>query len=181
MTTQLPHTGAAEVGPTGAAEAGYGGRVSQTLARVSRLHRLAGGRLLRPTGLCSGQEFLMMTLWDAGSVRQSELARALDLDPSTVTLMLRRLEQGGHVVRARDPHDRRVMLVRASEESYTLRPKVAEAWARLEGHILDGLDDGEREAFARILMKVEKNLAAEEAETGEEAEEGAGPGNPGLP
>ncbi|MFE2181705.1 MarR family winged helix-turn-helix transcriptional regulator [Streptomyces sp. NPDC059455] len=176
MTTELPHPGAAkaehidaaEDEPTGAAEDGYGGHVSQTLARVSRLHRLAGGRLLRPTGLCSGQEFLMMTLWDAGSVRQSELARALDLDPSTVTLMLRRLEQGGHVTRARDPQDRRVMLVRASEASYALRPKVAEAWARLEEHILDGLDDGEREAFARILMKVEKNLAAEEGEEGPE-------------
>ncbi|MGW4074265.1 MarR family winged helix-turn-helix transcriptional regulator [Streptomyces asiaticus] len=174
MTTEPPDIDAAEVEPTGATEAGYGGHVSQTLARVSRLHRLAGGRLLRPTGLCSGQEFLMMTLWDAGPVRQSELARALDLDPSTVTLMLRRLEQGGHVTRARDPQDRRVMLVRASERSYALRPKVAETWARLEEHILDGLDDGEREAFARILMKVEKNLAAEEAgEAGEagEAEE----------
>ncbi|MBO3676402.1 MarR family winged helix-turn-helix transcriptional regulator [Streptomyces sp. NEAU-YJ-81] len=151
MTTELPHTDATE--------GGYGGAVSQTLARVSRLHRLAGSRLLRPTGLCSGQEFLMMTLWDAGPVRQSELARALDLDPSTVTLMLRRLEQGGYVTRARDPHDRRVMLVRASEESYALRPKVAEVWGELEEHILDGLDDAEREAFARILSKVEKNLA----------------------
>ncbi|ATL81183.1 MarR family transcriptional regulator [Streptomyces malaysiensis subsp. malaysiensis] len=146
--------------PADTTETGYGGPVSQTLARVSRLHRLAGGKLLRPTGLCSGQEFLMMTLWDAGSVRQSDLAKALDLDPSTVTLMLRRLEQGGHVVRSRDPQDRRVMLVRASEESYTLRPEVAHIWARLEERILDGLDDAERDAFATILAKVEKNLAS---------------------
>ncbi|MGV9851644.1 MarR family winged helix-turn-helix transcriptional regulator [Streptomyces sp. NPDC003442] len=124
MTTELP--GAAEADHIGAAEDGYGGHVSQTLARVSRLHRLAGGRLLRPTGLCSGQEFLMMTLWDAGSVRQSELARALDLDPSTVTLMLRRLEQGGHVTRARDAQDRRVMLVRASEA----RRSPSSGWSR---------------------------------------------------
>lgn len=151
MTTELPHTDATQ--------GSYGGAVSQTLARVSRLHRLAGGRLLRPTGLCSGQEFLMMALWDAGPVRQSELARALDLDPSTVTLTLRRLEQGGYVIRARDPHDRRVMLVRLPEESYALRPKVSEVWGQLEEHILDGLDDAEREAFARILAKVEKNLA----------------------
>ncbi|WP_413804998.1 MarR family winged helix-turn-helix transcriptional regulator [Streptomyces sp. OE57] len=145
---------------TEATEAEDNGPVSQTLARVSRLHRLSGGRLLRPTGLCSGQEFLMMTLWKEGSVRQSELAKALDLDPSTVTLMLRRLEQGGHVVRMRDPQDRRVMLVRASAESHALRPKVAQAWARLEEHTLDGLDDEEREAFARILSKIEKNLSS---------------------
>ncbi|AGP52265.1 MarR family winged helix-turn-helix transcriptional regulator [Streptomyces rapamycinicus] len=145
---------------TEATEAGDDGPVSQTLARVSRLHRLFGGRLLRPTGLCSGQEFLMMTLWKEGSVRQSELAKALDLDPSTVTLMLRRLEQGGHVVRTRDPQDRRVMLVRASAESYVLRPEVAQVWAHLEEHTLDGLDDEEREAFARILSKIEKNLTS---------------------
>ncbi|WP_413803377.1 MarR family winged helix-turn-helix transcriptional regulator [Streptomyces iranensis] len=145
---------------TEATEAGDDGPVSQTLARVSRLHRLSGGKLLRPTGLCSGQEFLMMTLWKEGSVRQSELAKTLDLDPSTVTLMLRRLEQGGHVVRTRDPQDRRVMLVRASAESYALRPKVAQVWAQLEEHTLDGLDDEEREAFARILSKIEKNLSS---------------------
>jgi DNA-binding MarR family transcriptional regulator len=151
MTSDLAHAEA-----TGA---GYGGPVSQTLARVSRLHRLAGGKLLRPTGLCPGQEFLMMALWDAGAVRQSELTKMLDLDPSTVALMLRRLEQGGHVTRSRDPQDRRVLLVRASAESYPLRSEVAQVWAHLEEHTLDGLDNAEREEFARILSKIERNLA----------------------
>ncbi|MBB5159073.1 MarR family winged helix-turn-helix transcriptional regulator [Saccharopolyspora phatthalungensis] len=143
------------------ADPGLGGPVSQTLARIARLHRVAGGRLLRPTSLCSGQEFLMMFLWNAGTIRQPELTRILDLDPSTVTLMLQRLEQGGHVTRSRDPLDRRVMLVQATPESYELRSEVANAWTRLEELVLDGFDGGERDEFARLLAKVEKNLRSE--------------------
>ena len=101
----------------------------------------------------------MMALWDAGPVRQSELTKMLDLDPSTVALMLRRLEQSGHVTRERDPHDRRVLLVEASAESYALRPHVAKAWGQLKEQTLKGLDEAEREEFARILSKVERNLA----------------------
>ncbi|MFD8970019.1 MarR family winged helix-turn-helix transcriptional regulator [Streptomyces sp. NPDC059568] len=148
-------------GPPGAAR---GGPVSHSLSRVARLHRIAAGKLLRRTGLYPGQEFLMMRLWDTDTVRQSELIKAMDLDPSTVTKMLQRLDQAGYVKRAADPEDRRAVLVEATGESCALRSEVADAWTDLEEQTLAGLDDVERKELARLLAKVEENLCRETQE-----------------
>jgi DNA-binding MarR family transcriptional regulator len=141
--------------------AACGGSVSHLVSRVARLHRIAAGKALKEAGLYPGQELLMMHLWDAGPVRQSELIRAMDLDPSTVTKMLQRLEQTGHVRRCPDPHDRRAVLVEATDTSCALLSDVERAWSSLEDHTLVGFDDGERAELVRLLSKVEGNLCTQ--------------------
>lgn len=138
--------------------AARGGPVSHLVFRIARLHRITAGKLLKDLGLYPGQEVLMMYLWDAGSVRQTELIRVLDVDPSTVTKMLQRLEQAGHVRRSPDPADRRAVLVTATDRSSALLGQVERAWAALEGHTIGGLDEGERKELERLLGKVEENL-----------------------
>ncbi|MFJ5722840.1 MarR family winged helix-turn-helix transcriptional regulator [Streptomyces sp. NPDC093149] len=144
--------------------AALGGPVSHAVSRVARLHRITAGKLLKGLGLYPGQEFLMMYLWDAGAVRQSELIKTMDLDPSTVTKMLQRLEQTGHVRRSPDPDDRRAVLVEATDDSCALHTAVERAWTNLEEHTLAGLDAAEREELARLLGKVEANLCQETAD-----------------
>ncbi|WP_335935992.1 MarR family winged helix-turn-helix transcriptional regulator [Streptomyces sp. PTD5-9] len=151
----------AEPGCTEPSSAAVGGPVSHAFARVARLHRTTAGRLLKGLGLYPGQEFLMMHLWEAGPARQSELIRVMDLDPSTVTKMLQRLEQAGHVRRSPDPDDRRAVLVEATEASCALHTAVERAWTDLEERTLTGLAPAEREELARLLAKVEENLCGE--------------------
>lgn len=141
-----------------------GGPVSHAVSRVARLHRAAAGRLLKQAGLYPGQELVMMYLWEVGPVRQAELIRAAELDPSTVTKMLQRLEQSGHVRRSPDPADRRAVLVEATEGSCALLADVGRAWSALEELTLAGLDPAERAELGRLLAKVEGNLCAEAAE-----------------
>ncbi|MFF8259054.1 MarR family winged helix-turn-helix transcriptional regulator [Streptomyces virginiae] len=153
------------------------GPVSHAISRVARLHRIAAGRLLRDLGLHPGQEFLMMHLWDSGAVRQSELIKAVGLDPSTVTKMLQRLEQSGHVRRRPDPADRRASLVEATEASCGLLVEVRGAWGELERQTLDGLDETERAELGRLLGKVEGSLCSSVARSGDAecGTAGAGP------
>lgn len=156
------HASTAEAACTEALpSAALSGPVSHAVSRVARLHRIAAGKLLKGLGLYPGQEFLMMHLWDAGPVRQSELIKALELDPSTVTKMLQRLEQTGHVRRCPDPADRRAVLVEATEKSCGLHAAVRNAWGSLEERTLSGLDADERAELTRLLAKVEGNLCRE--------------------
>ncbi|MFD9291460.1 MarR family winged helix-turn-helix transcriptional regulator [Streptomyces sp. NPDC060030] len=145
----------------GLPSAALGGPVSHAVSRVARLHRITAGRMLKGLGLYPGQEFLMMHLWDTGAVRQADLIKAMDLDPSTVTKMLQRLEQAGHVHRRPDPDDRRAVLVEATEKSCALRTEVRDAWSGLEDHTLAGLRPAERAELIRLLAKVEENLCHE--------------------
>lgn len=144
--------------------AARGGPVSHALSRVARLHRIAAGKLLRRLDLYPGQEFLMMRLWGAGPVRQSELIREVGLDPSTVTKMLQRLEQTGHVSRSPDPGDRRAVMVEATQRSCALLADVSAAWTELEEHTLAGLEPDERAELARLLGKVEESLRTQTAD-----------------
>ncbi|NUR41929.1 MAG: MarR family transcriptional regulator [Streptomyces sp.] len=138
--------------------AAHGGPVSHALSRAARLHRKAAGKLLRGLGLHAGQELVMMHLWERGPARQSELIRLLDLDPSTVTKMLQRLEQAGHVRRLPDPADRRAVLVEATDASAPLLTEVEKAWGVLEENTLTGLTPAERGQLLDLLVKVENNL-----------------------
>ncbi|MEU2153480.1 MarR family winged helix-turn-helix transcriptional regulator [Streptomyces sp. NPDC019396] len=145
-------------------EAAACGPVGHAVTRVARLHRMAAGRLLRQVGLYPGQEAVMMLLWQKGPVRQSELIKICELDPSTITKMLQRLEQSGHVRRCPDPADRRAVLVEATETSCALFADVSRAWRELEEHTLAGLDHAERAELGRLLARVEENLCPETAE-----------------
>ncbi|MFS8204536.1 MarR family winged helix-turn-helix transcriptional regulator [Streptomyces sp. CWNU-52B] len=154
--------------------AACGGAVSYAISRVARMHRAAAGRMLRGAGLYPGQEFVMMHLWDAGPVRQSELIKAVELDPSTVTKMLQRLELAGHVRRRPDPRDGRAVLVEATDDSCGLHDEVTRAWTGLEEQSLAGLTPTEREQLTGLLARVEANLyaGASDCPTGT----GTGPG-----
>ena len=140
------------------------GPVSHAVSRVARLHRTAAGKLLRGLGLYPGQEFVMMHLWDRGPVRQGDLIKAVDLDPSTVTKMLQRLEQAGHVRRSPDPADRRAVLVEATDRSCGLLGDVERAWGGLEEQTLAGLTTTERTQLLGLLARVERNLCTEVAD-----------------
>ncbi|MFF4247032.1 MarR family winged helix-turn-helix transcriptional regulator [Streptomyces sp. NPDC001822] len=144
--------------------AALGGPVSHAVSRIARLHRTTAGRLLRGIGLYPGQEFVMMHLWDNGAVRQSDLIKAVELDPSTVTKMLQRLEQAGHVSRRPDPDDRRAVLVEATDASCGLHHAVRDAWSDLEERTLAGLGADERVELTRLLAKVEANLCGDDGD-----------------
>ncbi|MFB7027249.1 MULTISPECIES: MarR family winged helix-turn-helix transcriptional regulator [unclassified Streptomyces] len=143
------------------------GPVGHSLARVARMHRIAMGRRLRELGLYPGQELMMMRLWDCGPVRQSELIQSLGLDPSTVTKMLQRLEQSGHVRRGPDPADRRAVLVEATGKGQALRTGVEDVWRDLESLSLGGLSPADGAELARLLDLVAENLREETEEAGD--------------
>ncbi|MFG2319176.1 MULTISPECIES: MarR family winged helix-turn-helix transcriptional regulator [Streptomyces] len=116
------------------------GPVSHAIFRVARLHRALAGRLLRDTGLHPGQELILMALWDHGPQRQVDLVAAVETDAPTMARSIARLEKSGLVHRSASPHDRRAMIVEATEASLALRAKVAGAWAELERLTTTGLD-----------------------------------------
>lgn len=100
-----------------------------------------------------------MQLWDQDEQPQSQLIVNLQLDASTVTKMVQRLEQQGFVTRERSETDPRALTVRLTSEGLKLKPKVAEIWAELESLTLNSLTAIERTTLTSILEKVIKNLA----------------------
>ncbi|SFJ05085.1 MarR family winged helix-turn-helix transcriptional regulator [Caulobacter sp. UNC279MFTsu5.1] len=87
--------------------------------RVTRLYR----PLLEALGLTYPQYLAMLVLWEASPRTVGALGEALDLESSTLTPLLKRLETQGLVARTRDPEDERRVVVTLTEAGAALRDK----------------------------------------------------------
>eukprot|EP01032_Pedospumella_encystans_P033290 gene33290-37612_t len=78
--------------------------------------------VLRELGLTYPQYLSMLALWEGDEpMTVGELGRRLRLDSGTLTPVLKRLEQAGHLVRRRDPSDERRVLLAVTDAGWRLR------------------------------------------------------------
>lgn len=95
-----------------------------------------------------------------GSLGPRELAHRLGLAPGTTTEMLDRLEQLGHVVRARDENDgRRVKLAPTVETTQQIVAALTPAMHDL-GMVAERLEPAERDVVLRFLREAGQAIAA---------------------
>ncbi|MCY7401730.1 MAG: MarR family transcriptional regulator [Nocardioides sp.] len=77
--------------------------------------------VLEPLGLTHPQYLVMLALWGAEPLSLSELSRRIELDPATLSRLLKRLETAGLVRRDRDPADERALAVALTPRGRELR------------------------------------------------------------
>jgi DNA-binding MarR family transcriptional regulator len=77
--------------------------------------------LLEAIGLTYPQYLVMLVLWEQDGLTVSELGERLFLDSGTLTPLLKRLESGGHVHRARDAEDERRVRIHLTSTGLALR------------------------------------------------------------
>ncbi|MFB9442805.1 MarR family transcriptional regulator [Dactylosporangium vinaceum] len=77
--------------------------------------------LLEPMGLTHPQYLVMLALWQHSPLSVKELSRLLQLDPGTLSPLLKRLEAGGLINRGRAERDERVLEVTLTAAGRELR------------------------------------------------------------
>jgi MarR family transcriptional regulator, organic hydroperoxide resistance regulator len=77
--------------------------------------------ILEPLGLTHPQYLVMLALWQHEPVSVRRLSDLLQLDPGTLSPLLKRLEGAGLIRRARDPRDERSLAVRLTNQGRALR------------------------------------------------------------
>jgi DNA-binding MarR family transcriptional regulator len=115
--------------------------------------------LLEGIGLTYTQYVVMMYFWEVGSGTARDVSRALLLDPSTLTPVLKKLEQKGYLDRARDPADERSLIITLTDAGAALREKALDIPARMGDCV--GLDEEEARTLAGLIGKVLNHLEKE--------------------
>lgn len=105
--------------------------------------------LLEPLGLTHPQYLVMLALWEEESLRVSELGRKVQLDPGTLSPLLKRLEAQGYVRRERNRLDERSLAVVLTDRGRALR----EDAEKIPPAIVDRLD-----MSADDLMELHRRL-----------------------
>lgn len=98
--------------------------------------------LLDALGLTYPQYLVMLVLWEHGALSVSELGERLSLDSGTLTPLLKRMESGGWLQRARSHEDERRVLVSLTPAGRKLKARAAripECMLQASGCSLDEL------------------------------------------
>jgi MarR family transcriptional regulator, organic hydroperoxide resistance regulator len=79
--------------------------------------------VLEPLGLTHPQYLVMLALWESEELSVRDLSGLLQLDPGTLSPLLKRLESAGYVRRARNPQDERALAVVLTPDGRALRKR----------------------------------------------------------
>jgi DNA-binding MarR family transcriptional regulator len=134
------------------------GSLNLLLIEVCKLHYANSRELLEQIGVYRGQPPVLQALDRQEGLSHSELARHLHVKPSTITQMIKRMEQAGFVQRRRDVEDERVSRVYLTELGRAIQGDLERVLARIEAGTFAGFSQAERELVARFLSRMRHNL-----------------------
>ena len=108
--------------------------------------------VLEPMGLTHPQYLVMLALWEQSPRTVAGLGRALELEPATLSPLLKRLEASGLIKRNRDPRDERMLRVELTDAGVALREQALTIPPRIIQRL--GLELSELENLRTVLRSV---------------------------
>lgn len=96
-------------------------QVCFALSVASRSVVAAYRPVLEPLGLTHPQYLVMLALWENAPLSVKDLSSLLQLDPGTLSPLIKRLEASGYVERKRKPEDERTLAIAPTERGRLLR------------------------------------------------------------
>ena len=122
--------------------------------------RRAFDRRAAVLGVTRAQWKVLFRLTRTPGVRQVELADMLDVEPITLSRIVDRLEEAGHVERVADPADRRAWRLQVTEKARPLVAKLRQLGSELVEEAFAGIERDEIERARQVLAQVRENVAA---------------------
>lgn len=115
-------------------------------------------RRLAPLEVTAQQAALLMHA--VAEPSPTGLMRVLGTDTAGMTKLIDRLESKGMLVRRRNPHDRRAVVVELTDRGRALLPRLPPVFGRVTHQLLAGFSDEEIGQLTAMLRRMRENLAA---------------------
>ena len=154
--------------PGGPPSMAAAGPVGYALVQAAKSHKARATVLLREIGLYPAQELVLMHLWDEDDRSQADLVRVLNLDASTVTRTVARLDEQGIVRRRPSSDDGRAVIVSLTSRGRQLCDEVGRVWGELEAAATSGMSDRQRADMLRGLRRMTSTLSSTDPTTGKD-------------
>jgi DNA-binding MarR family transcriptional regulator len=118
--------------------------------------------VLEPLGLTHPQYLVMLALWQHGPLSVKELSGLLQLDPGTLSPLLKRLEAGGLLRRERDPEDQRNLALALTDKGRALRAQAEQIPAGIVERLGMPVEEllSLQQALGRVIAASQRALAA---------------------
>lgn len=114
------------------------------------------------TELKPGEPKILEFLMEYQPCEQKQIAAGCDLDPSSVTGILKRMEQRGLIQREAADGNRRSLYVSLTAYGKEMEARVEQAFAAADRRAVQGLTEAECRELERLLEHVNRNLLEEQ-------------------
>ena len=104
--------------------------------------------------MMDGKGRLLSVLYKKDGLTQRELGQALNIRPSSVGELLRKLETNALVIRKNNEIDRRVMNVYLTDAGREIVSSVASSQEEIQANVFKEISEEEKEKFAQVLEKM---------------------------
>lgn len=132
----------------------------RTLLPLGRSWRQAADRALANLDISASCGWALVQAGRLGdNVRQTDLARELDITAPSLVRLLDQLASTGMIERVPDVSDRRVSRIQLTVSGQAMLKTIEAVLADLRRAILDGLSDTELAAALRVSQHIEKRIA----------------------
>ncbi len=115
--------------------------------------------VLEPLQLTHPQYLVMLTLWQYAPLSVTELGEHLQLEPATLSPLLKRLEQVGYLRRERNPDNERALRLTLTPEGVALREQALAIPETIMAKLDIDLDDV-RELHTFLSKLIERSQRA---------------------
>ena len=103
---------------------------------------------------------LLVVCRDKGECTATELAALLPVESARISQLVNSLVERGLIIRRRAPNDRRVVMLRLSEEGEELTSEVSQRMGDLYTGVTQGITERELQAFTATAFRMIGNLKA---------------------
>ncbi len=146
---------------------GLMGRASQFAHLMRRMmhfyHKGSEGPMMHP-----GQGGLLMLILKKEPVAQKELVEILDIRPSSLSELLKKLEAKGLIARTPDEQDKRNVVVALTPQGRKLAEQTADSREDLQARLFAALSEDELKQFDALLAKLAGSWQKTLEEAGED-------------
>ena len=139
---------------------------------ISKIHQVTSrifAKLLKEAeieDINPAQGRILFALWKKDKVPITELAKETLLHKSTLTKMLDRLEQSGHILRESSSEDRRIIVIKLTEKNRRLRKKYDKVSEEMRRIYYKGFSQPEIQKLDSLLNRVLDNLVEHTGQEG---------------
>jgi DNA-binding MarR family transcriptional regulator len=131
------------------------------ISQIKHLQSRIFEKLLKENGIDDfngAQGRILFVLWQMNNLSISELGERTSLAKTTLTSMLDRMVDKGHILRNFDPADRRQIKITLTEKAKSLHVSYEAVSMQMNELFYKGFSDEEIRQFEHTLERVLKNL-----------------------
>lgn len=136
------------------------------LKEVIREHFIRREKFLSEVKLFRGQAPVLLTLKEKDGLSQKEIVETLRIKPSTVNLILRRMEKRGLIKKEKGEKDRRFSKIYLTEEGKKVIERLEEVFRILEEECFMEFSEEEKKILRDYLKRIRDNLKKLNEESG---------------